>query len=223
MFVVSGINISSKIDPGFFSVTFSYILYVISPFLGPAVPPPTKGPQTCIFSRNSRLASKLLFFPVRAVAQGSLCVRFPYHRGWSSRGAADFRCTKTMLWIPFLEKMPAQIKKMVLKQVALHEQNRYALNDFQNMQTCPKMAFQTCKSSRNIMVPEPLVFSIQERPPLQKLAVKRVTKRRIGRNLPTTIFLDQNAGTHDSGSRNSGTHDSGSRKIAPELCVPLFL
>ena len=50
-------------------------------------------------------------FPVRAVAQGSLCVRFPYHRGWSSRDSADFRCTKTMLKFVFLEKMPAQIKK----------------------------------------------------------------------------------------------------------------
>ena len=36
----------------------------------------------------------LYFFLVRAVAQGSLCVRSPCCRGWSSRGAADFRSTK---------------------------------------------------------------------------------------------------------------------------------
>ena len=51
-------KISSKIAPGLFIMGFSHFLYVIFDFLGPAVVPPTRGPQTSILSRNLRLGSK---------------------------------------------------------------------------------------------------------------------------------------------------------------------
>ena len=55
-------QISSKIVPGLFIMGFSHFLYVIFHFLGPAVVPPTRGPQTSILSRNLRLGSKKLNF-----------------------------------------------------------------------------------------------------------------------------------------------------------------
>ena len=55
-------KISSKIVPGLFIMGFSHFLYVIFHFLGPAVVPPTRGPQTSILSRNLRLGSKKLNF-----------------------------------------------------------------------------------------------------------------------------------------------------------------
>ena len=63
IFVLSGINISSKIVPGFFSVTFSYILYVISPFLGPAVPPPHKGTSNMHFLEEFAIGIKVVILP----------------------------------------------------------------------------------------------------------------------------------------------------------------
>ena len=51
-------KISSKIVPGLFIMGFSHFLYVIFNFLGPAVVPPARGPQTSILSRNLRLGSK---------------------------------------------------------------------------------------------------------------------------------------------------------------------
>ena len=55
-------KISSKIVPGLFIMGFSHFLYVIFHFLGPAVVPPTRGPQTSILSRNLRLGSKNWIF-----------------------------------------------------------------------------------------------------------------------------------------------------------------
>ena len=55
-------KISSKIVPGLFIMGFSHFLYVIFHFLGPAVVPPTRGPQTSILSRNLRLGSKNRIF-----------------------------------------------------------------------------------------------------------------------------------------------------------------
>ena len=46
---------------------------------------------------NNETKMTSFLFPVRAFAQGSLCVRLPPFRGWSSKDSADFRSTKTML------------------------------------------------------------------------------------------------------------------------------
>ena len=62
IFVVCGINRSSKIVAGFFSVTFSYILYVISPFLGPAVPPPHIGTSNMYFLEEFAIGIKVAIF-----------------------------------------------------------------------------------------------------------------------------------------------------------------
>ena len=51
-------KISSKIVTGLFIMGFSHFLHAIFHFLGPAVVPPTTGPQTSILSRNLRLGSK---------------------------------------------------------------------------------------------------------------------------------------------------------------------
>ena len=51
-----------KMVHGFFVMVSCYILYVIFHFWGSAVPPPTKGTQTNIFSRNLRLGSEYGFF-----------------------------------------------------------------------------------------------------------------------------------------------------------------
>ena len=63
----------------------------------------------------------LIFFPVRALAQGSLCVRFPSYRGWSSKDSADFRSTKIGVRTPSLEKISQKITKTVLKKIAFHD------------------------------------------------------------------------------------------------------
>ena len=42
--------------------------------------------------------------------------------------------------------------------------------------TGPKIDFENFKNLRKIVVPEPLVFSIENGLPLQNLAVKKVTK-----------------------------------------------
>ena len=55
-------KISSKIVPGLFIMGFSHFLCVIFNFLGPAMVPPTRGPQTSILSRNLRLGSNNGFF-----------------------------------------------------------------------------------------------------------------------------------------------------------------
>ena len=59
------------------------------------------------------------FFPVRAGAQGSLCVRFPSFRGWSSKDSADFRSTKIVIRMPFLAKISLKSQKSVLKKMTL--------------------------------------------------------------------------------------------------------
>ena len=96
--------------------------------------------------------------------------------------------------------------------------------EFPKIASGSKMDMFESRYSRKIVVPEPLVFSIEERPPLEKLAVKRVTKTRIGRNLRTTIFLEQNAGTHDSGSRKIVVRTTQGLKKLPKMrhqfCVP---
>ena len=111
--------------------------------------------------------------------------------------------------------------------MAFHDLNRFETGKFQKMHKCPKIGLQKCKYSIEIVVPEPLVFSIQERPPHGILAVKRVTKRKIGRNLSTTIFLEQTAGTHDSASRKTVVRTTRGLKnssfLRPQFCVPWFL
>ena len=67
-------KISSKIVPGLFIMGFSHVLYVIFHFLGPAVVPPTRGPQTSILSRNLRLGSKNRIFSSKLLVR-TLLVR----------------------------------------------------------------------------------------------------------------------------------------------------
>ena len=74
----------------------------------------------------------------------------------------------------------------------------------------PKIGPQQCKYSIKIVVPEPLVFSIGERPLHLILAVKRVSKRWIRRCRAYPYFC--RASVCES-----------SIFVEPELCVPLFL
>ena len=106
------------------------------------------------------------FFPVRAVAQGSLLVRFPSCRGWSSKGSADFRCTKIVARNPFLEKISEILTKKSAQKIGFHERISIATGISLKNASRPKIGFQKCKKSRNIVVPEPRVFSIENRLPL---------------------------------------------------------
>ena len=106
------------------------------------------------------------FFPVRALAQGSLCVRFPSCRGWSSRDSADFRSTKIVVRSPSLEKISEFLTKKVLKISALPERISVEAVVWLKNASRPKIGFQKCNSSRKIVVPEPRVFSIENRLPL---------------------------------------------------------
>ena len=65
------------------------------------------------------------FFPVRALAQGSLLVRSPSCRGWSSRGAADFRSTKIVVRSPSLEKIIENLTKNSARKRGSHRPNFY--------------------------------------------------------------------------------------------------
>ena len=99
----------------------------------------------------------VVFFPVRAVAQGSLCP-VSFCRGWSSRGTADFRSTKIVVRSPSLEKISEMLTKQVLKKSALPDRISIASGIWLKNASRPKIGFEKSKKSRKIVVPEPLVF-----------------------------------------------------------------
>ena len=74
----------------------------------------------------------------------------------------------------------------------------------------PKIGFENDKNQRKIVVPEPLVFSIGERPLHLILAVKRVSKRWIRRCRAYPYFCQASV-------------CESNIFVEPELCVPLFL
>ena len=90
----------------------------------------------------------------------------------------------------------------------------------------PKNVFENANKSRKIVVSEPQVFSIENRLPLQNLAVKKGTKRKNRHHRAYHYFSRENgryarfrfektAVCTILARENDGTHDFGSRKIAP--------
>ena len=98
------------------------------------------------------------FFPVRAWAQGSLLVRSPSCRGWSSRDSADFRSTKIVVRRPFLEKISEILTKNSAQKMAFHDLISIAGAVWLKNANRSKIGFETSENSRKIVVPEPLVF-----------------------------------------------------------------
>ena len=97
-------KISSKIVSGLFIMGFSHFLYVIFHFLGPAVVPSTRGPQTSILSRNLRLGSKNWIFSSKLLARTILVwaeKRYAQLRVWKSNHFWGLDFARLKKWLCF--------------------------------------------------------------------------------------------------------------------------
>ena len=97
-------KIYSNIVPGFFMMGFSHFLYVIFYFLGPAVVPPTRGPQTSILSRNLRLGSKNWIFSSKLLARTILVraeKRYAQLGGWKHSHFWGLAKSRPQKWLLF--------------------------------------------------------------------------------------------------------------------------
>ena len=78
---------------------------------------------------------------------------------------------------PFLEKISEILTKNSAQKMAFHDLISIEGAVWLKNASRPKIGFEKSKKSRKIVVPEPLVLSIENRLPHGILGVKRVTKR----------------------------------------------